>query len=111
MKRLAGLLALATAACSPREVATYSFYVHVKDKGGTPPSLEQTNCIIDHESGGQNVVSRTGDYGVFQINLATWQPVYPDADLLDPATNGAVAAEVYVRAGGWSPWSVARWCR
>lgn len=109
MKTLAMAVALtAAAACTPQEAAMYSFYVHLDDAGVSPPPLEQTQCVIAHESGGRNVVSPTGDYGPFQINRRTWQPVFPEADLLDPVTNGAVAAEVYRRAGGWSPWVGAR---
>lgn len=110
MKRLAVITTLLASACTPREVATYSFFAHLTDKGVPAPSLDQANCVIDNESGGQQVVSRTGDYGVWQINRATWQPVFPNDDLMDPATNGAIAAEVYRRAGGWSPWVGARRC-
>lgn len=111
MKRLAVITTLVMAsACTPQEVATYSFVAHLNDKGVAPPPLEQIDCVIANESGGQNVVSRTGDYGPFQVNRATWQPLFPHDDLLDPATNGAIAAEVYRRAGGWSPWVGARRC-
>jgi hypothetical protein len=57
-----------------------------------------------------DVVSENGeDWGLFQVNVVHRPFVrslgYAWNDLLDPRINSAVAAHIYERAGGWSPWT------
>lgn len=85
-------------------------------------SCKDVACIIDRESGNQDVVNSTGHYGRWQISLywhkdkveALVGRSLTDAEagqyLLDPAINWAVAWVLYLDNGGlpypgWYHWN------
>lgn len=84
------LLAILTAAGWPRELH------------------EAALAIIQCESrGNPNAISATGDYGLFQINAATWAEFFgePPSTWLDPLTNARRALVIYQRSGSRAPWT------
>ena len=55
-----------------------------------------------------DAVSVTGDYGIVQLNAATWNPVFEGfwENWMDPEWNIARGWDVYVRAGyNFWPWN------
>jgi len=65
------------------------------------------------ESGGDpNAISKTGDYGLMQINFKTWSKVFnvTKEQLLDPDTNLRIAREIYLRTNSWTAWKSSKNC-
>jgi len=57
----------------------FATFIALAPQNTTYPAV--LDCIIEHESGGRQfaidgapLMSPTGDIGIFQINLRTWQP-------------------------------------
>ena len=73
-------------------------------------------CVVRGESGfNPGAISHTGDYGVAQVNRATWESVYPEwwqpvrgfrYALLDPVFNVNVMWSMSRWGTSWSPWVV-----
>jgi hypothetical protein len=64
-------------------------------------------CVARGESGlNPGAISRTGDYGTFQINRASWARTYNWGHILDPVYNVGVAWAMSRRGASWSPWVV-----
>jgi hypothetical protein len=87
-----------------------------------PPSeWARATCIAWHESRYRpRTVSKTGDYGLWQINRATWDPAWnPRAArvvgqvrwerIYEPDVNARVAARIW-RHLGWRPWTTRGLC-
>ena len=78
-----------------------------------PDDLEdQAVRIATRESNLVPTVRNWCCYGLFQIyfganksSLTSWGIVSP-AQLYDPQTNAYAAYAIYLRAGGWGPWSM-----
>jgi hypothetical protein len=61
----------------------------------------------------RKAISHTGDYGVFQINKATWFKKYDldDESALFATENVAVAYDIFKNNGySWKPWYSSRGC-
>lgn len=64
-------------------------------------------CVARGESGfNPGAISRTGDYGVFQINRPSWERSYDWVRILDPVYNVGVGWAMSRRGYSWSPWVV-----
>ena len=110
MKRIRAVLMamcimVAVSGCTPREQALWGFWKGTGETA-TVQELEKANCIIDAESGGNpDALSPTKDRGMFQINWPTWHPYFskeewfgPEANAYDPAVNGMMAGEIFMRS-------------
>jgi hypothetical protein len=79
------------------------------------PADPETAVTIAQRESGLNPNARNGwcCYGLFQINFGSHRSwlaglgVTRPEQLLDAALNIKVATLIYLRAGGWSPWSTA----
>ena len=93
---------------------------NTKPATGTPGNVEQWRGIVSgygwnvdsalrvmacESRGDPGAISPTDDWGLMQINRPTWETTYgPAESWLDPATNVAVAYEIW-KQGGWAWWS------
>lgn len=74
---------------------------------GANTALAVLNC-----ESGFNVaaVSRTKDYGLFQINSRTWTRLFGEEFKVNWKENIRVAKVIYDRSGSWNPWASSRKC-
>ena len=85
-------------------------------KGSGDWQLRTALCVARGESGfNPGAISRTGDYGVGQINRLAHEPAHPEwwqprlgfrYALFDPAFNVGVMWAMSRRGNSWSPWVV-----
>lgn len=61
---------------------------------------------LAESSGDPNVVSKTNDVGLWQINLDA-HPQYTAAELKDPLANARAAVDISHNGSSWSPWCTA----
>lgn len=100
-------LLLSTTGCTPQEISKQAirqtFPASVVDK-----AMRVAHCESRYIP---NAVSRSGDYGLFQINRVTWEKTvkgwgYTWGQMFDPYINSRVALRIYRLAGNsWRPWS------
>ena len=87
--------------------ATYSFGAleHIwMAVGGSGRTAYHAACIAEHESGGNpNAISRTNDWGLWQIHNG-------GPRMLNPAANAATAVRMSHNGRNWSAWTTARMC-
>jgi len=77
----------------------------VKDAGFSGSSAQQMTAIALAESGGRtDAVSKTGDYGLFQINLAS-HPDVTQACALDPVCAASKAFAISKQGTDFGPWT------
>lgn len=75
-----------------------------------PWPVEQAMAIADCESGGNpNAFGAAGEIGIMQIYPNVWAGTYgPVETWYDPATNIAVAYNIWATVGDWRYWSCRR---
>lgn len=81
----------------------------LRHAGFRGPDLREAWAIAMRESHGRaRVVSRTGDYGLFQINAATYgtQPWWDAPRLLHARYNARVAYRLSQAGRTWAPWGL-----
>lgn len=72
--------------------------------GGSGRTASHAACIAKHESGGNpNAISRTNDWGLWQIHNG-------GPRMLNPAANAATAVRMSRNGRNWSAWTTARMC-
>lgn len=72
--------------------------------GGSGKTASHAACIAEHESGGNpNAISRTNDWGLWQIHNG-------GPRMLNPAANAATAVRMSRNGRNWSAWTTARMC-
>jgi Lysozyme like domain len=72
--------------------------------GGSGRTASHAACIAEHESGGNpNAISRTNDWGLWQIHNG-------GPRMLNPAANAATAVRMSDNGRNWSAWTTARFC-
>jgi soluble lytic murein transglycosylase-like protein len=72
--------------------------------GGSGGTATHAACIAEHESGGNpNAISRTNDWGLWQIHNG-------GPRMLNPAANAATAVRMSGNGRNWSAWTTARFC-
>ena len=72
--------------------------------GGSGRTASHAACIAEHESGGNpNAISRTNDWGLWQIHNG-------GPRMLNPAANAATAVRMSRNGRNWSAWTTARMC-
>ena len=72
--------------------------------GGSRRTASHAACIAEHESGGNpNAISRTNDWGLWQIHNG-------GPRMLNPAANAATAVRMSRDGRNWSAWTTARMC-
>jgi hypothetical protein len=72
--------------------------------GGSGRTASHAACIAEHESGGNpNAISRTNDWGLWQIHNG-------GPRMLNPAANAATAVRMSHNGTNWSPWTTRRKC-
>lgn len=72
-----------------------------------PQAVRTALCVARGESGyNPGAISHTGDYGVFQINRASWYDTYDWTRILDPVYNVGVGWAMSQRGRSWGPWVV-----
>ena len=72
--------------------------------GGSGRTASHAACIAEHESGGNpNAISRTNDWGLWQIHNG-------GPRMLNPAANAATAVRMSDNGRNWSAWTTARMC-
>lgn len=70
--------------------------------------LDVAAAIALAESGGRpEAISRTNDYGLWQINVPSW-PQFSKTELLTPAGNARAMAVVRRSGRGWDHWTTYR---
>lgn len=70
--------------------------------------LDVAAAIALAESGGRpEAISRTNDYGLWQINAPSW-PQFTKTELLTPAGNARAMATVRRSGRGWNHWTTYR---
>lgn len=82
----------------------------LNELGASPYQLRVFGCLAWFESKNDPyVVSRTQDYGLWQINryFHAWR--WAGRDIFDPITNAEVAWDIY-RESGFRAWTTARLC-
>ena len=100
-------LLLGSTGCTPEETSKQAirqtFPASVVDK-----AMRVAYCESRYTP---DAVSRSGDYGLFQINKVTWEKTvkgwgYTWDQMFDPYINSRVALKIYQLAGNsWQPWS------
>lgn len=75
-----------------------------------PWPVEQAMAVGDCESqGNPNALGAAGEVGIMQIYPNVWAGTYgPVSSWYDPATNIAVAYNIYATVGDWRYWSCRR---
>ena len=72
--------------------------------GGSGSTAYHAACIAEHESGGDpNAISRTNDYGLWQIHDG-------GPAMFNPVANAATAVRMSADGTNWSPWTTAVFC-
>ena len=72
--------------------------------GGSGRTASHAACIAEHESGGNpNAISRTNDWGLWQIHNGGRR-------MLNPAANAATAVRMSHNGTNWSAWTTRRMC-
>ncbi len=72
--------------------------------GGSGRTASHAACIAEHESGGNpNAISRTNDWGLWQIHNGGRR-------MLNPAANAATAVRMSHNGTNWSPWTTRGKC-
>ncbi len=104
---LAAALLLGATACTPEVISEQAirttFPASVQEK-----AIRVATCESRMQP---DAVSRSGDYGLFQINKVTWEKTvkgwgYTWDEMFDAEANADVAYRIYKLAGNsWSPWS------
>lgn len=90
-----------TGVLTPIEIATLAV------SAGLTNNLVTAIAIALAESGGNSqAISRTGDYGIWQIHWASHQNLgYSQQQLLIPATNAAAMVTISQNGTNWNPWT------
>jgi hypothetical protein len=73
-----------------------------------PEAVETALCLMGPESGGDpNAHSGSDSIGLMQIHAPTWADFYGVSwsDLLNPAINMRIAADIFLNQGGWIHWN------
>lgn len=66
-------------------------------------------CVAWHESRyTPRAVSPTGDYGLWQINKATWDRTFTWSRIFEPRYNARAAYRISRGGRSWTPWTVYR---
>lgn len=103
-------LAILLTATKPEPAQCTNPLVHRLEAAGFHgQNLKEAWAIAMRESGGNpKAISRTGDYGLFQINKAAHQdsPLWNDRKMLDARYNAEVAAHFSQKGRNWSAWDI-----
>ena len=68
-------------------------------------------AVVKCESGFNiAAVSKTGDWGLFQINSRTWTKLFGEEFKVNWKENIRVAKVIYDRSGSFNPWNASRKC-
>lgn len=102
-----GVLGTAHGAATPRMRWLIQQLVRHRFKPAGRGAVATALCVVRGESGfNPGAISHTGDYGVFQINRATWYGTYDWPRILDPVYNVNVGWAMSKHGTYWYPWVV-----
>lgn len=114
MRRIAGIMLLATSMLAAPAAAQAStcrdpLAQTLAAAGFRGADLREAWAIVKRESGGRpGAISPTHDYGLFQLNRATWsrQAWWKPAQLLTATYNAAVAYRLSDGGRTWRAWDL-----
>jgi len=102
-----GVLSTAHGAATPRMRELVRRLVIARFAPTGSGAVRTALCIVAGESGfNPGAISRTGDYGTFQINKLTWYRTYDWPRILDPVYNVNVGWAMSKHGTYWWPWVV-----
>ena len=102
-----GVLGTCHGCATPRMQALVRRLVVARFTPAGPDRVATALCVVRGESGfNPGAISRTGDFGVFQINKKTWYDTYDWPRILDPVYNVNVGWAMSKHGTYWYPWVV-----